>query len=306
VHRRHASLMCLLACGYAHTVIIGRAGQVLTCGRGVAGQLGHGNTEPVFEFKEVQEPLLAQKRVIAVAAGLAHSLALTEFGSVFSWGAGAYGQLGDGNTTMSTLPNNVSGLLSGRRVKAIASGDAHCLCVTHEGTVFTWGRGSCGQLGSGAQADALSPIEIGGLLRGRRVRQIACGGDHSLALLEEGRVMAWGSASHGQIGIGTVDSYHLLPVEVAGLSRHSGALAKGIAAGQLHSLALTDTGKVYAWGNGHSGQLGQGGFGQLSPAPVQVKGHLEGVRVKLLAAGGDHSAAVIEKVRRRVKASMTK
>jgi alpha-tubulin suppressor-like RCC1 family protein len=289
--------MAALACGYAHTLITGRAGQVLSCGRGLAGQLGHGDTNAAFDFKEISSPVLARKRVKSVAAGLAHSCALTEFGSVFCWGAGTYGQVGDGRTSMSTTPMEVGGSLAGRRAKAIAAGGAHTLCVSREGTVFAWGRGSVGQLGSGAQDDSPWPTEIGGLLRGRRIKQVAAGGEHSLALTEDGRVLAFGSSSHGQLGIGSQDSFRLLPVEVVGvLAAPAGELVKSVAAGQLHSLALTDGGKIYAWGSGRSGQLGQGDFRQVCTVPMEVTGELGGLRVKIVSAGGDHSAAVIEKV----------
>ena len=108
----------LIACGYGHTLVIvgsGKAGKVLACGRGNAGQLGNGDRESQGVFSQIQGPI-SNKRVISVAAGLAHSLALTEFGCVFVWGAGTWGQLGAGSTKMATTPQVLKGKLEGRWV----------------------------------------------------------------------------------------------------------------------------------------------------------------------------------------------
>jgi hypothetical protein len=108
----------LIACGYGHTLVIvgsGKAGKVLACGRGNTGQLGNGDRESKGVFSEIQGPI-SNKRVISVAAGLAHSLALTEFSCVFVWGAGTLGQLGVGSTKMASTPQVVKGKLEGRWV----------------------------------------------------------------------------------------------------------------------------------------------------------------------------------------------
>ena len=202
-----------MACGYGHTLVIvgsGEARKVLACGRGNTGQLGNGDRESKGVFSEIQGPI-SNKRVISVAAGLAHSLALTEFGCVFVWGAGTWGQLGVGSTKMATTPQVVKGklegrwvllnkgsllkrqtclfkryshtldvlflivlVLSGRRVKAISAGQCHSLALS-EDQVFAWGGGGFGQIGHGIVEDALWPVPVGGFLVGRRVQVVrAC------------------------------------------------------------------------------------------------------------------------------------
>ena len=292
--------MPLLACGYGSTIVIvgGKQGQVRSCGGNAAGQLGHGTTAATGELSDLAGDL-KQKRAVAVAAGLAHALALSEFGSVFAWGAGHWGQVGDGRRAVCPLPREVKGVLTNRRVKAIAGGDCHSLAVTDDGQLFAWGGGECGQLGVGSTDDVLSPVQIGGALTGRRVKQVAAGGDHSLALLEEGRLFAWGSNSYGQLGTGGREGWQLVPIEVGGALGAPATRAlqlthervKGIAAGGMHSLALTESGLVFSWGNGFNGQLGLGSTHD-EPQAAQVFGILAGVTVKLLAAGAHHSAAL--------------
>jgi alpha-tubulin suppressor-like RCC1 family protein len=260
----------MLACGYGSTMVIvgaGKSGGVLSCGRNLSGQLGHGNTESSGELKAVKGPLL-QTRVVAIDAGLAHSLALTEFGRVFAWGAGTWGQLGNSSHRMQQEPKEVRGPLSRHCIKAIACGDCHSMAVTEDGVLFAWGAGSCGQLGTGTQDDVSSPQVIGGLLSGRRIKQVSAGGDHSLALLEDGRVLAWGSNSNGQVGVGDVGVYQMMPAQVTGALVGPERI-KAIAAGGMHSLALSGAGAIFSWGQGTNGQLGLASTSDAA-SPTQV------------------------------------
>ena len=95
----------VIACGYGSTMVIagtGKAGSVVACGRNLTGQLGVGNIQNADSLVAVKGPL-GQKRALSVAAGLAHSMALTEFGSVFCWGAGVWY---DGPTCLSVLSDD--------------------------------------------------------------------------------------------------------------------------------------------------------------------------------------------------------
>nr|WP_311282636.1 HYR domain-containing protein [Peribacillus simplex] len=114
---------------------------------------------------------------------------------------------------------------------------------------------------------------------------IAAGEFHSLALLNDGTVRAWGNNESGQLGDGTnIDSN--VPVQVKGTGG-SGALNNvvAIAAGGFHSLALLNDGTVRAWGNNESGQLGDG-INTDSDIPVTVSGLTNS---NIIAGGGDHS-----------------
>ena len=210
------------------------------------------------------------------------------------------GQLGDGATVRETIPKEVRGPLVGRRIKMISAGDCHSMALTQDGCVFAWGSGSCGQIGHGGYEDVLEPVQIGGALTGRRVREISAGGEHSLALIDDGRACAWGSQEYGQLGAGVFGGWQLEPTEVA-IPTHSSTSEptstvlrfRTLSAGGLHSLAASEDGKVFAWGNANHGQLGQG-HREALPVPTAVAGALVDQRVTAVAAGGDHSVVLTD------------
>ncbi|MBK8475467.1 MAG: hypothetical protein IPL39_03935 [Opitutaceae bacterium] len=272
-------LLVTAAAGYQHTVALAHSGELYAWGLNTSGQLGNG------AGGQYQPPVavtitgtLAGKTVIALAAGYSHSLALSADGRVFAWGSGQYGQLGNGligSGTTSNLPVAVttSGDIDGRALVAIAAGESHCLALSSDGRVYTWGRNHRGQLGneiSGAGTD--SPVPVGipltGALTGRVVTAIAAGQHHCLALCNDGALVAWGANTFGQLGnADPTNTDRNVPVLVAATGRIVGKPV-AIAAGYDHNLVLTDQGTLYAWGNDWDGQLGTGTGSINYPAPV--------------------------------------
>jgi alpha-tubulin suppressor-like RCC1 family protein len=159
--------------------------------------------------------------------------------------------------------------------------EATLTVATTKYSAVAWGQNTLRQLGDGG-AEALSPVPrpVSGLTF---VTAIAAGGHHSLALLANGTVMAWGSNEFGQLGNGS-EVTPSTPVPVSGLTH-----VRAIAAGASHSLALLSNGTVMAWGGNESGQLGTGTITE-SQVPVAVKG-LTGVRA--VAAAGNDSYALL-------------
>jgi alpha-tubulin suppressor-like RCC1 family protein len=245
-------------------------------GEDAYGQLGDGS----FSLSTVPVPVSGLRFVTAVAAGGRHSLALLADGSVVAWGADSHGQLGDNETNMRSIPVPVEGL-SG--VKAISAGADHSLALLNNGTVMAWGDNESGQLGIGSGVEDVEvPVAVQGL---SGVKAISAGAAHSLALLSNGTVMAWGENESGQLGDGQTTNSKV-PVAVKGLS---GVAA--ISAGGEFSLALLNNGSVEAWGSDQQGQLGNGTLEELASAvPVPV-GTLAGVTA--IAAGAKHALALL-------------
>jgi len=96
---------------------------------------------------------------VSVTAGAYHSLAIIADGSVWSWGNGAFGQLGHGDEQNQLLPKKVEGL-AGQRVVAVAAGAFHSLTLTADGAVWSWGDGEDGKLGHGDEQMQLLPKKI--------------------------------------------------------------------------------------------------------------------------------------------------
>merc|ERR1712086_775723 len=124
-----------------HSLALTADGAVWSWGWGASGELGHGDEQNQLLPKKTEA--LAGRRVVAVSAGLAHSLALTGDGALWSWGRGGFGRLGHGDEQNQLLPKKVEAF-AGQRVVAVSGGTAHSLA---DGPIFTWGQGEYGCLG---------------------------------------------------------------------------------------------------------------------------------------------------------------
>ena len=293
-----------IAAGGYHSVALKNDGTVWTWGSNAYGQLGDGssgitnNRSTPVQVKG-PEGIGYLDGVIAIAAGDGHTVAVKNDGTVWTWGLNVYGQLGDGTAADKNTPVQVKGpegigYLDG--VIAIAAGDGHTVALKNDGTVWTWGANTRGQLGDGTFSPRDRPVQvrIDDTAFLTDVTAIASGDLHSAALKNDGTVWAWGYNGRYQLGNGTTGEENR-PVQVKGAGG-SGNLTDitAIAAGRNHSAALKSDGTVWTWGCNDNGQLGDGTTTSRS-TPVQVKGpdgteHLTGVTA--IAAGGDDSAAM--------------
>lgn len=197
-----------------------------------------------------------------------------------AWGDNSAGELCNGTLTGTESPTSVSGL-SG--VTKLAEGGRHVLALLSNGTVEACGDDTFGQLGNGT-ASANGTSEVFAAVPGLSgVTAVAAGEEHSLALLSNGTVMAWGDDAEGQLGNGSTTG-SAVPVAIKGLTG-----VKAIAAGNLFSLALLKNGTVMAWGDNRFGALGNG-TEVNSDVPVAVTG-LSGVTA--IAGGGFFSLALL-------------
>ncbi len=191
-------------------------------------------------------------RIERVSAGGGHILALTDVGEVLSFGWGGDGQLGHGDEGIQLVPKMIEGL-RGVRIVMIAAGQFHNMVLTDEGTVLSFGMGRCGRLGHGDREHQLVPKVIEAL-RDTRVVAIAAGSFHSMVLTDEGTVLSFGDGGYGKLGHGNKEEQHV-PKVVEALR---GVRVVAIAAGDEHSMVLTDEGVMLSFGQGWDGQLGHG------------------------------------------------
>ena len=209
-----------------------------------------------------------------------------------AWGSNQYQQIGDGTTTDRAVPVNVS-LPPGVTVTAVADGVSFSLALTSTGAVYAWGYNAEGEFGNGTTSVPGGPVAVN-IPGGVTITAIAAGGSHALALASNGTVYAWGSNTSGQLGDNTTTT-RLTPVQVRGVGG-TGYLAniKSIAAGGSHSLALSNTGAVYAWGSNTYGQLGDNTTTtRLTPVQVTaVGGSGTLANITAISAGTSHSLAV--------------
>ena len=202
-----------IAAGDDHSMVLTDAGEVLSFGWGMCGRLGHGDEAEDKRKPEVIKALRG-RRVVAIAAGRAHSMVLTDEGKVLSFGGGGCGQLGHGGERDRYVPKVIEAL-RGTRVVAIAAGSYQSMVLTDEGAVLSFGDGWSGQLGHGDEERQLVPKVIEAL-GDRRVVAISKGDGHSMVLTDEGEVLSFGYGRKGQLGHGD-DENGLVPKMIAGL-----------------------------------------------------------------------------------------
>lgn len=232
-----------VACGTSHTVVVTSDKKVFTWG-GDSGEAA---------LRQINFPNGVS--IKSVAAGNAFTLAISSDGQVYSWGTGLDGRLGIGNTRNFRNPQKVpipSNESEPVKVVHVAAGKAHGLALTANGQVFSWGCGTKGQLGHGNEEAALTPLLVSTL---PEIKRIAVGEAHSIALTTKGVVFAWGDGENGQLGLPNVPMQNT-PTVVSTLPEEVKIVR--IAAGQFHTLAISEYGDVFAWGNNAFGQLGTG------------------------------------------------
>lgn len=279
-----------------HFLALLEDGSVATMGSNTAGELGIGTCDSQLSAAVVIESLNpAENSVISIGVGYEYSLAVDERGIAFAWGANYFGQLGDGSTSHKP-PAPVTGLPETYGVPvALAAGLRHSLAQMLDGSVMAWGGNSSGQLGdaSGTMARS-SPFLVQGLPDAsvNPVTRVAAGAYHSLSLLDDGSVLAWGHFGNGQLGRGTSWDDYAVPEPVIGLPDPYINPAVAIAAGAYSSLALLSDGTIFAWGGPYLGN----GVGGQSNVPIQVQGlpNPSLIPATSISAYGESSFAVLK------------
>jgi alpha-tubulin suppressor-like RCC1 family protein len=244
-----------VACGAFYSMILTQDGVLYSFGENVQGQLGlgRGNRKNTWTPSLVAFP--APMKIIDVACGFNHVLALSAEGEVHVWGQNKGGKLGGNfdDDYSAEVPVKLENLENIVGVYA----NFHSMALTRDGALYVWGWGGLGSLGLGNLEDKYSP-EV--LFKGGVV-SVACGGGHSLVLLDDGRILGWGCNDAGQLGIGSP-----VPKSVPTLLPLSAEL---LALGQIpftlgclydHSFLVTNKGDLYLWGLGQAGQLGLGHY----------------------------------------------
>jgi alpha-tubulin suppressor-like RCC1 family protein len=274
--------------GSSFALALTAGGQVWAWGDGSGGELGDGQTNDAHVPVHVLMP--GGAKIASISTGCLHSLARTTGGEVLAWGNNKYGELGDGGTAESDVPVRVD-LPRNFKAVAVAAGCYHSLALGADGEIFAWGSNQEGQLGDG-QPNLVNvlPIEIFPQVPGApigKVVQIYGGCSHTLALTSKGVVLAWGDDVEGELGIVPARTVSR-PVRVTKLT---GRGVTAIAVGCVTSYARTSSGRELAWGEGDSGELGNGTFA-LAKIPVGV--HLPaGDRATVIGAGSDSSTAFV-------------
>ena len=201
---------------------------------------------------------------IQVSLGYKFSVALKQDGTVWSWGQNNDGELGLGNTTEYSEPQQITDIKE--KITDVKTGYYHSIALTEKGEVYTWGYNGNGQLGNGTREDSLVPVKVTGL---ENITKVNAYKYMTIALTQNGEVYAWGSG-YGAKPVKLNFTRKIIDVSgnlVLAENRKAYNLDETksygkdlikVVAGYNHYLGLTSDGEVYAWGSNSYGQLGNG------------------------------------------------
>ena len=295
----------LLATGAAHTCVVLDNDAVKCWGLNDDGQLGLGDTDARGDgagemgdaLPAVSLGLGAGVRVVAIAAGDAHSCVLLSSGAVQCWGAGGNGRLGSGNENSrgdeagemgASLPNVDLG--AGRTAKAISVGAAHTCVIRDLNDVVCWGVGATGRLGTGVEDDigdgagemgaGLTAVPLGA---GRTAVALSAGATHTCAVLNNNTVKCWGGGANGRLGTGNQNDRGDQPDELGdnlpAITLGASRTARAVVAGVAHTCVVLDTWALKCFGLGSSGRLGSGSTSTLGDGANEMGDNLTSVHL---------------------------
>eukprot|EP00945_MAST-04E_sp_MAST-4E-sp1_P002433 g2433.t1 len=246
--------MAFIAAGNKHSMAVTASGDVFTWGRGKEGQLGLGGSENKSEPQIVSS--LQGRAVVFAAGGECMSAVIVEDGSLYTWGAGDLGKLGQGSISANQrLPRMVRGALLNEVVVQVSLGFEHSGCVTESGKLFTWGGGWFGRLGIGHTENQYTPVQVQSL-QYKKCLRVSCGAYHTLAVTKQADLYSWGKASSG-LGYSLPNGQEsaLLPQRVNHFKQIMESVCFAEAAYD-HSIVITGKGHVHTFGKGKYGKLG--------------------------------------------------
>uniref|UniRef100_A0A7S3YQC4 RCC1-like domain-containing protein n=1 Tax=Lotharella globosa TaxID=91324 RepID=A0A7S3YQC4_9EUKA len=238
------------------------------------GKLGHSKPIGKVTFPK-RRGSSTQPKIATVDSYGDFSVAISKNGiDLYAWGMGQQGSLGISSYTtqplMFHLPE-VDGINSRQKALQIAVGSEHCLVLTEDGNVFSWGSGKNGRLGHGNNVNCIEPQRLDNFVggTGQQVIQLAAGEAHSMALDEKGQVYVWGSGSFGRLGLGGQGDRNV-PTLVPTLTN---VHCTFISCSSEHSLAVSrfvDGVSLFMWGGSKYGKLGLGKTGSQVSAPTPL------------------------------------
>ena len=256
-------------------------GTLWTWGRNNYGQLGIGNTADYSSPKQVG----ALTNWSKVSCGGSYGIGIKTDGTIWSWGRNTSGQLGLGTAGAGysySSPKQIGSLTNWASVSA--SPLLNVAAIKTDGTLWTWGSNTDGQIGDGTKIQRNSPVQVGSLTNWLTA---SAGSYACIALKTDGTIWSWGSGGNGQLGLGNQTPYSS-PKQIGALTTWASAHTSI----QFFMGAIKTNGTMWDWGYNIGGQLGLGNTSYFS-SPVQVGTLTTWTK---LSMGDSHSLAIVATV----------
>jgi alpha-tubulin suppressor-like RCC1 family protein len=269
-----------VSAGEEHTAAIKTDGTLWTWGSGGSGRLGNATltdrSTPVTTFA-------GGTNWKQVSAGTEHTAAIKTDGTLWTWGRGSNGRLGDATLTNVSTP--VTTFAGGTNWKQVSTGAEHTAAIKTDGTLWTWGAGVSGQLGnndSGAGSNRSTPVTT--FAGGTNWKQVSTGTEHTAAIKTDGTLWTWGRGTNGRLGDATLTNRSTPVTTFAG-----GTNWKQVSTGAEHTAAIKTDGTLWTWGRGTNGRLGDA---TLTDRSTPVTTFAGGTNWKQVSTGAEHTAAI--------------
>jgi len=235
-----------------------------------------------------------------VALGRYHSLMVSSLGRIFSWGFNRYGQLGNSENIDRDNPTHITGFFdldSEDYIIQLSLGAYHSAALSNEGKIFLWGYNEKGQLGTGYINNYTTPIDITqrfNLQPEEKIIKVKTGDYNTAAITSLGRLFIWGSSSNSLLADGMTWD-RATPYDITSeFNLETNEKIVSVEFGSSHVIALTSSGRVFAWGSNFYGQLGDGtNLKKDYPFEITASFSLTGTdEVTDVYAGSNHSAVL--------------
>ena len=244
-----------VAAGSWHTLTLDDNGDVWSFGRNFEGQCGintNGNNV------KIPTKVHGLKDIVFIATGSDFSACVDVEGHLWTFGKNDKGQLGHGDTKNRCTPTRVEGLES---IVSVCAGFAHSLCVTSYHKVYGFGFNHAGQLGIGRNVESelspvLVPLDVD-------IKQIACGGNHSVFLTCDGDVWVCGSNLNSELGLVDFQNRNT-PAKNPYLND-----IVSVQCGGDHTILMNSKHQLFGFGNNEFEQLCRIGDDAYKPEPIQ-------------------------------------
>jgi len=287
------SHVVMVDCGFRNVIVLTASGQVWICGQTdrLNPPLLHQLTDV---FRLVEPERFNNRKIVMIASGARHKLAIDEVGILWTWGDNVYGELChvtaidlhdlelSGTRNPVAIPVTKFG---GEKVVHVSGGIFYTMVVTEDGSLWACGDGHLGNLGIGHVGEISTPQRVGGgeMFGGQGVRMTSCAIAHTLILGKDNRMWACGRGSSNELGMGDnwlhggTDFTRDVPTLIPDTANFTNGNVMTVSAGQRHSVAVMCDGTVYTWGAGscvsggmaHPTGLGQA-HDQNVPTPSQL------------------------------------
>jgi alpha-tubulin suppressor-like RCC1 family protein len=233
----------MVSCGDGFTIAIKTNGTLWSWGKNNNGQLGNGSSTTYSSPRQVGTDT-NWKKIDTDTEGNS-AIALKTDNTLWSWGYGAYNQLGQSNNSNILSPTRIGTATT--LWKDVSMGSSHTLAIKSDGTLWAWGLNTYGQLGDNTLTNKLLPTAV--LTSGSWI-SISAGGGFSTAIKSDGTLWAWGKNNIYQLGM-NVTGTRKTPRNI----RSTITDWISVSSGNEHSIAKRRDGSIWSWGSNYEGQL---------------------------------------------------